>query len=600
MTEWEQAQKWEAEWWRVTCRNCVNTFEEEKKQLEYAEKMGLEVDDWSRIDLGSRSVIDIGGGPVSLLLKTTGGIRLVLDPLVATWPHWVYDRYRVAGIDVLNARGEDPLDLTQFEEEFDEAWIYNCLQHVEDPEAVIANAFQVAKVIRIHEWINTGVSDGHLHTLTVERLQEALHTNGGAIYRKTFPNGTYVDAFYGVFERPSSSGVFVSHGSSLVFHLPGLNHTQTNKNFLSCAYTQKVYKLSKMLSDLGYEVIHYGVEGSDPVCSENVSVVSNEERIKQFPQNDDRTQQYTYDTTCDYHRKYDCRVVEEIRKRLGRRNFLLCSWGFGHKSIADQLGNKVIPVESGIGYADTWSDYRVFESYSWMHYVYGLGKLVDGVRQPQSDGGWYDAVIPNFFDLDDFKFRPTHDNYLLYLGRIVRRKGVELAVEIAERTKQTLIIAGQGTLQNPAEGLDLRGDCIGFVGYADAEKRREILAGAKAVLMPTYYIEPFGGVAVEAQLSGTPVITTDWGAFAETVLHGRTGFRCRNFAQFCDAVERVDSLDRYATKEWASENYSCERVAQKYKAYFEMLLDSGNLEKGKDWYSKDARITPDWLTTYYP
>ena len=58
------------------------------------------------------------------------------------------------------------------------------------------------------------------------------------------------------------------------------------------------------------------------------------------------------------------------------------------------------------------------------------------------------------------------------------------------------------------------------------------LARRGSVRVPTYYIEPFGGVAVEAQLCGTPVITTDFGAFPETVQHGITGYRCRTYKQF--------------------------------------------------------------------
>ncbi len=47
-----------------------------------------------------------------------------------------------------------------------------------------------------------------------------------------------------------------------------------------------------------------------------------------------------------------------------------------------------------------------------------------------------------------------------------------------------------------------------------AEERLALLGKAKSVLMPTYYLEPFGGVHVEAQLCDTPVITTDWSAFS--------------------------------------------------------------------------------------
>ena len=89
--------------------------------------------------------------------------------------------------------------------------------------------------------------------------------------------------------------------------------------------------------------------------------------------------------------------------------------------------------------------------------------------------------------------------------------------------------------------------------------------------MPTYYVGPFEGVAVEAMMCGTPVITTDWGVFAETVIQGKTGFRCRTLQEFVDAAEHVGELDAQAIRRHAVNNYSLEAIAPKYQAYFERL-----------------------------
>lgn len=96
--------------------------------------------------------------------------------------------------------------------------------------------------------------------------------------------------------------------------------------------------------------------------------------------------------------------------------------------------------------------------------------------------------------------------------------------------------------------------------------------------MPTYYLEPFGGVNVEAQLCGTPVITTDWGAFPETVVHGVTGYRCRTFEEFCWAVNHVDAIQPEACRTWAAANYSMERVGHMYEEYFHRI--EGLFEEG--------------------
>lgn len=97
------------------------------------------------------------------------------------------------------------------------------------------------------------------------------------------------------------------------------------------------------------------------------------------------------------------------------------------------------------------------------------------------------------------------------------------------------------------------------------------MAGAKAVFVPTIYVEPFGNVAVEAQGCGTPVITTDWGAFTETVIDGVTGFRCHTFGEFKRAVEKAHTLNSYAIRQHAIRNYSLEVIGEKYERYFERL-----------------------------
>lgn len=168
-----QPQEFERDWWGT----CQNTYGEETKQLFYAKLMGLEmkhdgVHSPYHIDAKGMYILDIGGGPISLLLKCNNlAYGKVVDP--CPYPAWVAERYAEARIDYVKKSGESIDDSG-----FDEVWIYNVLQHVEDPELIIKNALRAGKVLRIFEWIDIPPHEGHPHMLTAEKLDEWIGKKG--------------------------------------------------------------------------------------------------------------------------------------------------------------------------------------------------------------------------------------------------------------------------------------------------------------------------------------------------------------------------------------------------------------------------------------
>lgn len=167
--EWARKhQHFESGWWG----DCTNTYGEETKQIAYARIMGLDPGPWQAgnawpvYDLEGRSVLDIGGGPVSMLLKATNrGRALVVDP--CTYPTWTARRYREAGIEY-NVQPAEEFDSRGWV--FDEAWCYNVLQHTIDPERIIGIMRASARRLRIFEWIETEAYLGHPHTLHADEL----------------------------------------------------------------------------------------------------------------------------------------------------------------------------------------------------------------------------------------------------------------------------------------------------------------------------------------------------------------------------------------------------------------------------------------------
>ena len=236
----------------------------------------------------------------------------------------------------------------------------------------------------------------------------------------------------------------------------------------------------------------------------------------------------------------------------------------------DFQANTVITVEPGIGYASGhWARWKVFESYAIMHAFYGL----DAVGTCKQD--WYNVVIPNYFDLDEFEYAPEKkEDYFLFLGRVYGGKGIDIAIQVTEKIGAKLKIAGQ----NP-ENREFP-DHVEFVGYADIPTRKRLMSRAKGSFVASMYVEPFGGVQVENLISGTPTITTDWGAFTENNPHGVTGYRCKTFDDFVQAALTVDKIDPKVCREHGLK-FSLDNVAPMYEKFFQDVM---NVYTGNGWY----------------
>lgn len=381
------------------------------------------------------------------------------------------------------------------------------------------------------------------------------------------------------------------------FHVVALPHTQTSKHHNLCAYTMKVFNFCWMMHSLGHEVYHYGAEGSevDGICTEHIEIISRKEQEEFFgEENLLNFYPLDWDPNKLHWQLTNHRAAVEITKRKQKGDFICIIAGWCNHALAEAVNkNKdVIVVEYGIGYDGSFADYRVFESYSHMHKVYGAQKGFD------PDGRWYDVVIPNYFDPEDFPPKFEKGDYYLFIGRLIKRKGLEVAVETCNRIGAKLVIVGQGCKAirpgeiETQEGDIYRGPGLSYEGIANLDRRKALYQNAIATFVPTIYIEPFGGVAVESQMCGTPVITTDYGAFTETVEHGITGYRCRTLDHFVFATKHVRELDLKYIHNRAVANYSTDRVRYMYQEYFQMLSD---IDSSKGWYTERERKQLDWL-----
>jgi glycosyltransferase involved in cell wall biosynthesis len=366
-------------------------------------------------------------------------------------------------------------------------------------------------------------------------------------------------------------------------HLIGLPHTITSPKWQTCAYTQKVWKLSKMLPKEGFEVIHYGTEGAEVGCK-HITVLSRKHWDIDYG-NVKPEDFYNIDET-DASRLFNINAIREIRANSTPQDIIL--YPFGQIDISRGLTDYPLQVESGVGYPGTFAPYVVFESNAWMNFIYG--------KQGIENGRWFDTVIPNYFDPRAFYVADKREDYFLYLGRLIYRKGINIAADICKQLGKKLVIAGQGKL----EDVELSNwKNIEFLGpINDPKQRAKLLAEAQAVFSPTIYLEPFGGVTIEAAMSGTPVIVSNFGVYPETIIHGVTGWRCAVRDDFVWAAQHLENFEPKVIRKYAIANFSMDHCGMMYREYFNRL--SSLLEK-EGWNKEyPEKTNMNWLKKEYP
>lgn len=373
------------------------------------------------------------------------------------------------------------------------------------------------------------------------------------------------------------------------FHYIAMPHLPVTKQYTACAFTQKIHGLTRMLLNAGHTVYLYGVGYTDIEHSnlEYIPVVSLNDVRNEWGDGDNRFElgynweqhEFRHDinkvlSQCSV--KFHTRAIEEINKRKQAHHFLLLSQGSYHKPIADAV-NLYLTCEPGIGYRGSYCKFRAFESSYIQNFTYGS----EHPRQ-SINGNYYDRVIPNYIDTHDFEFCEKPGKYLAYLGRIIPRKGITTAMKVADHLGKRLLIAGQGSL-NDISYKSSNTEHIGCIGIKD---RKKFLSHAMVGFLPTIYLEPFGTTSVEFMYSGTPVLTTNFGVFPETIRNGVGGYCCDTLNDFVQNTQQALQLDRHQVHEYAQQ-FIMSEVSKKFMKWFDelyMLYNSTQDENLLAWH----------------
>lgn len=337
------------------------------------------------------------------------------------------------------------------------------------------------------------------------------------------------------------------------FHLLALPNVQTTRAYELDGFCVATIRFAKLLKQLGHTVILYASEENEACCDELVTVITKEEQQTLLGKGE-----YQYAAMEGNYPLWalaNPRIIAGIAQRKQARDFIAIIGGASHKTVADAHPD-LLTFEYLIGYVSSFAKYRVFASHYWRGVTHGFSD--------EWDGRFFDTVIYGFAEETEFTFQPNKEPFALYVGRLTAKKGLAIACEACAIAGVQLKAIGHGDPSLLTHGAE-------YLGPLNSEERNKWLARASVMLTPTTYIEPLGNTAIEAQLCGTPVVSTDFGGFVETVEHGKTGYRCNTLGEFVEGIKMAPKLDPLYIRHRAVEMFTMQNNAKHYQRYFERL-----------------------------
>ena len=192
------------------------------------------------------------------------------------------------------------------------------------------------------------------------------------------------------------------------------------------------------------------------------------------------------------------------------------------------------------------------------------------------------ATVYNGIDLSQFSYteKPRGD-YLLWVGRIVAKKGPLEAIETAKKTNIPLVIAAAiDPADMPYYEKEIKpqidGKFISYIGEINHHTSEELYGNALCTLFPITWHEPFGLVMVESMACGTPVIAYNIGSVPEIVVNGKTGFIVEiesGVEGLSHAVREISQIQRGDCRTHILENFTKEKMVEGYEKAYQQILN---------------------------
>jgi glycosyltransferase involved in cell wall biosynthesis len=212
-----------------------------------------------------------------------------------------------------------------------------------------------------------------------------------------------------------------------------------------------------------------------------------------------------------------------------------------------------------------------------------LISISDNQRKPLPWANWRATVHHGLPPLCG-SIRTEPGKYFAFVGRISPEKRVDRAIDIALQCGVPLYIgakidaADELYFKESIEPL-FESPLINFLGEINDAEKSHLLGGAKALLFPIDWPEPFGLVMIESLSCGTPVIAYRHGSVPEIMEDGVTGFVVESQAEAIRAARDIDLIDRAACRKAFDERFTVKAMATNYVRIYRQMLGMEDMDE---------------------
>ncbi len=335
-----------------------------------------------------------------------------------------------------------------------------------------------------------------------------------------------------------------------------------------------VYNLAEGLVARGHEVTVFGT-GDSRISGKLIPVIP--KALFHLPQVENEFYRHLIGL---------CRMMEEARKHKGKFDII-------HNHLYPEVLPLLFAAELGAPMVSTIHTQMTGELGEFFsHYPDTYFAPISNRQKELYPGLKYTETVYNGIDEQAFAFSGNPGTYLLFVGRIrefftndggekIDPKGVTDAIRVAKAAGMPLKITGnvesyqffeREIAPHLSDAIQFIGDPKSAEGNLTLAERVTLYQGAKALLLPVHWEEPFGIVMIEAMSCGAPVIAYRRGAVPEVVEDGKTGFVVEDEQAMVAAVANIDQIDRAACRAVVEKRFTIAKMVEGYERVYKQIV----------------------------